>query len=114
MFLLIRQRRDNGIVSFTFFTFQYVSINTRSTLWLVIILLALHSNMFLLIPYSRSCCRVRNLNFTFQYVSINTGKQPAMEIKATDFTFQYVSINTKEFIYGLLSSSPLYIPICFY
>ena len=84
-------------------------------LWLVIIRLALHSNMFLLIRVLTPRKHKKTETFTFQYVSINTSFKcqklrylhtlhsnmfllipDVRDIAAVvpSFTFQYVSINT--------------------
>ena len=56
-------------------------------------LLALHSNMFLLIPLV-FCIASTTSRFTFQYVSINTASVSHDSQRVFVFTFQYVSINT--------------------
>ena len=72
MFLLIPGTAKNTALERNFFTFQYVSINTRNQ--------AGKRN-------GRHC-------FTFQYVSINTGSRYIELLRGHFFTFQYVSINT--------------------
>ena len=102
----------------TNFTFQYVSINTRSRKPSVPCqLLPLHSNMFLLIPFHALSKSALLSAFTFQYVSINTGHGKRYYEKDCNFTFQYVSINTnltiiwKELCYTLHSNMFLLILI---
>ena len=97
-------------------------------LWLVIIRLALHSNMFLLIRVLTPRKHKKTETFTFQYVSINTSFKcqklrylhtlhsnmfllipDVRDIAAVvpSFTFQYVSINTTE----SLNSSRVVVPL---
>ena len=91
MFLLIRGRPEKENDR-TQFTFQYVSINTGIWKHMQMILMNLHSNMFLLIP------RMKPL--TWWMISV--------------FTFQYVSINTTATWEWYHSTMWIYIPICFY
>ena len=63
----------SGVLPEVSFTFQYVSINTKySAAFSPFNQLSLHSNMFLLIRYRLSRKYWLCIVFTFQYVSINT------------------------------------------
>ena len=95
MFLLIRdplafRKADNA------FTFQYVSINTRSRIGSGCGKNSLHSNMFLLIRmwvsafFGMATTLHSNMFLLIRDMAVILDKLQA-------FTFQYVSINTKPF-----------------
>ena len=58
------------------FTFHYVSINTCSTYGIYLLIVPLHSTMFLLILNPALQEVGAGENFTFHYVSINTNQHP--------------------------------------
>ena len=136
MFLLILVPFYLIILTMLFFTFHYVSINTRkcasdlswqqslhSTMFLLIQKLefhifqhqkSLHSTMFLLIretaPEERSIRK--SLHFTMFLLILRccSGERDNLP----DFTFHYVSINTWHSDHGNHGTVRLYIPLCFY
>ena len=74
------------------FTFQYVSIISRSGQSWQRTCFNLHSNMFLLfLAYANEAC-YQWIQFTFQYVSIISTSTKKKRRIVKVFTFQYVSI----------------------
>ena len=82
------------IISTYDFTFHYVSIKTLQTLYENILILPLHSIMYLLKLFELSYFRERRNHFTFHYVSIKTAFQKFVIYIVQFFTFHYVSIKT--------------------
>ena len=119
----------------SFFTFQYVSINTARLTRLVWVLPIFTFQYVSINTTLGIFFHPQTLYFTFQYVSINTQQISIKGFCDMTFTFQYVSINTiqsirSDYVHLPLHSNmfllirmkttiktrskQLYIPICFY
>ena len=123
------------LIFFYFFTFHNVSINTARNGAAADQWRALHSTMFLLIPFHWLWSPTIASFFTFHNVSINTAVELSFNRHYLYFTFHNVSINTSSWLnfalwYITLHSTMfllirvkitsrfgycvLYIPQCFY
>ncbi len=94
------------------FTFHYVSISTIVDIQAVVVVLDLHSTMYLF-QQNRIWTVIREKIFTFHYVSIST---IVLLIKHSLhwFTFHYVSISTWIASTVIMNVILIYIPLCIY
>ena len=115
MFLLIQIDVNIQKGDYNYFTFHYVSINTKriSDEWIPVI--TLHSTMFLLIQCreERDLVKRYALHSTMFLLILPCGIPPPSALN--NFTFHYVSINTLLTCDRIYSEVLLlYIPLCFY
>ena len=94
MFLLIRVLDAGLYAGISYFTFQYVSINTQDEVGKYMAQGALHSNMFLLIRKSRVKDGSREVTLHSNMFLLIPADDLRELYAGIIFTFQYVSINT--------------------
>ena len=115
---------------------MFLLIRALAFMFPQMVVISLHSTMFLLIRFNRANNPIHFTDFTFHNVSINTMETARLHSRRKDFTFHNVSINTEaglklkdgkilftfhnvsiNTVNDLWDVSPaydLYIPQCFY
>ena len=94
------------------FTFQYEKINTRTYfLFLLVLIIHLHSNMKRLIPIHNPQRRDASSNLHSNMKRLIPQQSGLLSIADISFTFQYEKINTKINFLVVQRTIRIYIPI---